>query len=287
MTHAGFSLQLGIDRRRQQCECGQQVEPCAPFVVVQPPGWLGGRNKLTLQLIQTNNLKLQLQEIAIRRKSMNLLILGATGRTGRLVVEQALAAGYAVIALVRSPEKLAIRNSNLRVIAGRATDAEDVARALASADAVLSTLGGGGSVIADSTVAMVEAAHKTGVRRVVVLSSFFVERDRRGAVPRLLTVVAICFVIKDKSAGEQLLRQSDLDWTIIYASVLKDGPVSGSVEVLPEGAKWRISDRISRSDVAKWMVQAATSSQLSRRSVGITEGTRTKERVAAEAVEHD
>jgi uncharacterized protein YbjT (DUF2867 family) len=218
---------------------------------------------------------------------MNLLILGATGRTGRLVVEQALAAGHTVTALVRSPEKLTIRNSNLRVVAGRATDAADVARALASADAVLSTLGGSGSVIADSTEAMIEAAHRTGARRVVVLSSFFVERDRLGAVPRLLTGVAMRSVIKDKRAGEQLLRQSDLDWTIIYASQLKDGPVSGSVEVLPEGAKRRISDRISRSDVAEWMVQAATSSQPSRRSVGITEGTRTKEHVTREAGEHD
>jgi uncharacterized protein YbjT (DUF2867 family) len=115
-----------------------------------------------------------------------------------------------------------------------------------------------------------------GVRRVVVLSSFVVERDRLGAVLRLLTGVAMGSMIKDKSAGEQILRQSDLDWTIIYASLLKDGPVSGSVEVLPEGAKRRISDRISRADVAEWMVQAATSSHLSRRSVGITEGTRTK-----------
>ena len=217
---------------------------------------------------------------------MKLLVLGATGRTGRLVVEQALAAGHTVTALVRSPEKLTIRNSNLRVVAGRATDPEDVARALAGADAVLSTLGGSGSVIADSTGAMVEAAHKTGVRRVVVLSSFFVERDRLGAVPRLLTGVAMGSVIKDKSAGEQLLRQSDLDWTIIYASVLKDGPVSGSVEVLPEGAKRRTSDRISRADVAEWMVQAATSSDLSRRSVGITGGRGTNKKVALEAIEN-
>ncbi len=218
---------------------------------------------------------------------MNLLILGATGGTGRLVVEQALAAGHTVTALVRSPEKLAIRNSNLRVVVGRATEAADVARALASADALLSTLGGGGSVIAESTGAMIEAAHKAGVRRVVVLSSFVVERDRLGAVLRLLTGIAMGSMIKDKSAGEQLLRQSDLDWTIIYASILKDGPVSGSVEVLPEGAMRRISDRISRADVAEWMVQAATSSHLSRRSVGITGGTRTNKNVALEAVEHD
>src|SRR2546427_508344 len=73
MTHAGYSLQLGINRRRQQGECGQQVEPCAPFVVVQPPGWLGGWNKLTLQLIQTNNLKLQLQEMESGGRSSSRL----------------------------------------------------------------------------------------------------------------------------------------------------------------------------------------------------------------------
>jgi len=218
---------------------------------------------------------------------MNLVVLGATGRTGRLVVEQALAAGHSVTALVRSPEKLTVRNSSLRVVAGKATDAADVARALEGADAVLSTLGGNGSVIADSTRAIVEAAHQTGVRRVVVLSSFFVERKRLGAVPRLLTGVAMGSVIKDKKAGEELLRQSDLDWTIVYASLLKDGPLSGSVEVLPVGAMRRISDRISRADVAAWMVQAATNGQLNHRSVGITAGTRTKENVALEAVVHD
>jgi uncharacterized protein YbjT (DUF2867 family) len=196
------------------------------------------------------------------------------------VVEQALATGHTVTALVRTPEKLTIRNSSLRVLAGKATDAADVARALEGADAVLSTLGGGGSVIVDSTRAIVEAAHMTGVRRVVVLSSFVVERERLGVVPRLLTGLAMGAVIKDKSAGEQLLRQSDLDWTVIYASVLKNGPTSRAVEVLSVGAKRRISDRVSRADVAEWMVRAATNIQFNHRSVGITEGTTTKARLA-------
>ena len=216
---------------------------------------------------------------------MNLVVLGATGRTGRLLVEQALATGHTVTALVRAPEKLTLRDSSLRVLAGKATDAADVARALEGADAVLSTLGGAGSVIVDSTRAIVEAAHMTGLRRVVVLSSFFVERERLGAVTRLLTGVAMGAVIKDKTAGEQLLRQSDLDWTIIYASVLKDGPASGSVEVLSVGATRRISDRVSRADAAGWMVRAATNIQFNHRSVGITERTRTQEEVSLEVVE--
>ena len=61
---------------------------------------------------------------------MNLVVLGATGRTGSLVVEQALAAGHTVTALVRSPQKVTAANPNLRVIAGEATDTSAVARAI-------------------------------------------------------------------------------------------------------------------------------------------------------------
>lgn len=125
-------------------------------------------------------------------------------------------------------------------------------------------------MIADSTPAIVSAAHETGVSRVVVLSSFAVERDRLDAVTRLLTGIVMGAVIKDKTAGEQVLRGSDLEWTIVYASLLIDGPASGSVAVLPEGARRRMSQKISRADVAAWMVQAATSAQHNRRSVGIT-----------------
>src|SRR5216683_914163 len=139
---------------------------------------------------------------------MNLVVLGATGRTGRLVVEQALAAGHTVTALVRSPEKLPTGSPNLRVVTGQATDTSAVSRALEGADAVI----------------------------------------------RLLTGIAMGGVIKDKSAGEQLLRRSDLDWTIVYASLLNDGPANGFVTVLPEHANRSMSEKISRADVAAWMV---------------------------------
>src|SRR3989441_8739003 len=205
---------------------------------------------------------------------MKLVVLGATGRTGRLVVEQALAAGHTVVALVRSPEKLTTGNPNLRVLTGEATDTSDLSRALEGADAVISTLGGKGSVIEDSSQAIVAAARAAGVSRVVVLSSWVVEQDRLDAVSRLLTGIAMGPVIKDKNAGEQILRRSDLEWTIVYPSFLTDGPANGSVAVVPQGAKRRMSERISRADVAAWLVQAAASLQQIRRSIGIT-GTRT------------
>ena len=205
---------------------------------------------------------------------MNFVVLGATGRTGRLVVEQAIAAGHTVTALVRSPEKLTTGNSNLRVITGGATDASAVSRALKGADAVISTLGGKGSLIADSTQAIVAAARAAGVSRVVVLSSWVVERSQMYVMTRLLTGIIMGPVIRDKSAGEHVLRQSDLEWTIVYPSLLTDGPATGSVAVLPEGAKRRMSERISRADVAAWMVQAAAGDQYNGRSIGITGGHR-------------
>jgi len=186
------------------------------------------------------------------------------------VVEQALAAGHTVTALVRSPGKLTTANPNLRVVSGSATDKSDLSRALQGADAVISTLGGKGSVIEDSSQAIVAAARAAGVSRVVVLSSWVVEQDRMDAVSRLVTGIAMGPMIKDKSAGERVLRRSDLEWTIVYPSVLTDGPANGSVVVVPEGAKRRLSERISRADVAAWLVQAAASAQSSRRSVGIT-----------------
>jgi uncharacterized protein YbjT (DUF2867 family) len=201
---------------------------------------------------------------------MNLAVLGATGRTGRLVVEQALAAGHNVTALVRSPEKLTTGNTNLRLVTGAATDSAAVSRALEGADAVISTLGGTGSVIADSTPAIVEAARQTGVSRVVVLSSWVVERNSQDAVTRLLTGLAMGAMIKDKNAGERVLRRSGLDWTIVYAGMLSDGPATGSVAVLPEGAKRSLSQRISRADVAAWMVEAAADGRHARSSIGIT-----------------
>ena len=218
-------------------------------------------------------------------QSTNLVVLGASGRTGRLVVDQALAAGHSVTALVRSPEKLALRHPKLRVVVGDATDPSALSRALEGADAVISAIGSRGSVIADSSRALVAAAHQARVRRVVVLSSWLVQQDHMPALTRVLTGIAMGSVITDKAAGEELIRDSDLDWTIAYPSVLTDGPAVGSV-VLPDGATRRLSERISRADVASWLVDAATDDRYSGQSVGITGLAERSRRFRTEAANH-
>jgi uncharacterized protein YbjT (DUF2867 family) len=200
---------------------------------------------------------------------MNLTVLGAAGATGVQLVEQALAAGHQVTALARAAENLTLTNPNLQVVQGDATDRAVVSQAVKGADAVISVLGARGPVIAEATRAVVAATEQAGPDRVVMLSSFAVARDRLKPVSKLVTRMATGSQIKDKTAGEEVLRASGLDWTIVYATVLTNGPKT-EPRVVPETEKVGVSQRISRADVASFLLQAATDGIYSRREAIIT-----------------
>lgn len=200
---------------------------------------------------------------------MNITILGAAGGTGTQVVQQALAAGHSVTALVRSPEKMAVTDPKLRVVQGDATEQASMATALEGADAVISTLDAPGPVIADATRALLQVAKGENAPRVVMMSSFAVQRDRLKGFTKLLTGAATGAKVQDKAAGEKALRASNLRWTIVYATLLTNGPMQG-VKVVPDSAKVGVGDRISRAGAASFLIKAATSGDYDRRSVLIT-----------------
>jgi uncharacterized protein YbjT (DUF2867 family) len=200
---------------------------------------------------------------------MKLTLLGAAGATGVPLVEQALADGHHVTALVRSRQKLSITNPNLDVVEGDATDRAAVSQAMNGADAVISVLGARGPVIAEATRAIVAVAKQEGPERIVMLSSFAVARDRLTPVSKLVTRMTMGSQIRDKAAGEDILRASGLDWTIVYATKLTNGP-EAEASVVPETEKVGMSQKISRADVASFLLQAATDDLYSRRGVVIT-----------------
>ncbi len=200
---------------------------------------------------------------------MNLTVLGAAGATGTQLVEQALSAGHHVTALVRSPGKLTITNPNLHVVQGDATDRAVVSHAMKGADAVISTLGATGPAIAGATRAIVAVAKQDGPQRIVMMSSFAVARDRLTPANKLLTRMAMGGQIKDKTTGEEALRASGLDWTIVYATKLTNGPKTES-KVIPEITKVGISHKISRAAAASFLLLAATDGLYGRRAVIIT-----------------
>src|SRR5829696_7085745 len=79
--------------------------------------------------------------ISWKRHSVNLVIFGASGGTGRLLVRQALAQNHTVAAFVRTPAEFGITHAGLRVVVGDVADGPTVARVVQGQDAVLSALG--------------------------------------------------------------------------------------------------------------------------------------------------
>ncbi|KUN57755.1 hypothetical protein AQJ46_45910 [Streptomyces canus] len=122
------------------------------------------------------------------------------------------------------------------MVSGQATDAGDVARAMAGVDAVISTLGA------------------TGVTRFLELSSFAVLRERLSGPAKLMSSTAMGAIVKDKAAAENALRAIDLDYTLVHSVRLTNGPATGAAKPLPESAILRMRDTISRADVATWML---------------------------------
>ncbi len=201
----------------------------------------------------------------------HLLVLGATGATGQLVVSQALAAGHSVTALVRSPEKITTAHPNLTVIKGQPTDPADVGRAIAGTDAVISTLGAmKGTLMTDTTRALLAATEESDTRPIVVMSTFAAARDRLTRPAKALTGLMMGAPIKDRTAAEELLRRSGRHYVVAHATLLTNGPATGSAEVVPEGTRVSMKDKVSRADVATWLLQAATEERAAAREVVIT-----------------
>ncbi|WP_194903943.1 NAD(P)-dependent oxidoreductase [Catenulispora rubra] len=213
---------------------------------------------------------------------MKFLLLGATGATGSLFIEQALADGHEVTAYVRSPDKLAPRE-RLTVVAGDVRDAAALTEAMsgASPDAVVSTLGLGrtrkpNNLIADSTRAIVEAAGRSGTSRVLVMSAFGVGQsaDKASAIARFMYRTGGKAIYADKEVGDRHLAASDLDWTLAYPVLLTNKPKTGSYQAIDLGQLTRLPGmpRVARADVAAFLLAAATEDTWSRRTVVLVEG---------------
>ena len=193
--------------------------------------------------------------------SRKVLVLGATGGTGREVVTQALQQGHLVTALVRDPGQLSIASDQLRVIAGSVTDdGPALATAVRGQDAVISALGVGksfksGGLIAESAPRIVRAMKAQEVRRLIFTSAFGVGETHRDVppIPRLFARLLLQDVYRDKEAGEAQLIDSELDWTLVYPSMLGDGPATGQYRA-GERLSLRGFPRIARADVAAFLL---------------------------------
>jgi putative NADH-flavin reductase len=193
---------------------------------------------------------------------MKLTIFGATGRTGQLLVQQALNAGHSVTALARRPEKLTIQHPRLTIVQGDIQDARAVEQAVNGAEAVLSALGPVGKsaplIISTGTGHVLDAMKKNGVRRLVVSIGAGIgdPQDRPTLFHRVIPLIIKTFarqVYEDMTEVARLVRASDRDWIIVRAPMLTDAPLSGNLKIGYLGRG--VGSRLSRADFAAFMLR--------------------------------
>lgn len=204
---------------------------------------------------------------------MKLLILGATGPTGRQLLGQALDAGHEVTALVRNANRLTTAHARLATVIGDATDLVALKKAIRGNGAVLSALGAGNSLSSDiashAVTALIPALKSEGVKRLVYLSSFGVGESFRQAtlVQKLVFATLLRWIYADKAKADAMLRESGLDWTLVYPTRLTNGPRTGNYRV-GERLDTKGETSISRADVAEFMLaQLGTDAWLNRTAV--------------------
>lgn len=216
---------------------------------------------------------------------MRVLVVGATGGSGRAAVEELLAHGHEVTAFARHPGRLDLRSPRLRKQIGDATYLPDVERAVEGQDAVVVTLGVTDNplkvrllrrsrtpidVCSVGTRNVVQAMKRFGVRRLVVESALGVG-DTRPKVPWYIRAAFRLLMeeqLADKELQESIVRESGLDWVIVQPVGLTNSPPSHNIYSSVTGEfRRRI---ISRRDVADFMRQALGSARFVGKAVALS-----------------
>jgi uncharacterized protein YbjT (DUF2867 family) len=199
---------------------------------------------------------------------MKLFVIGATGRTGREVVQQGLARGHHVTAFVRSLEGITLRNERLTIVKGSVADEKQLFDAMQNHDAVLSTLGPRAafrpsSLLHDSAVATARAMNRSGVRRLLILSA----AAHFPGIPNRIISFILRNHMRDSLAMEEIVQGSGLDWTIARPPRLTQHDYTTYRS--REGTAPRMGFTLARKAVAAFMLDAIEQKKHFHKIVGI------------------
>lgn len=206
---------------------------------------------------------------------MKVLVIGATGRTGRHAVRQLLAGGHEVTAFARDPSAVTERNERLRVVQGDARDPASIDRAMHGQDAVLVAFGPRSlkkddvqEVLMRNLITAMTTHHVT---RLVNLSAW---ASDGAAVPAANLFVRYFFLpvvlrhmLADKGRGEAYLFESGLNYVNVCPAFLKNAPARGGVKASIDGGG--LKQCMHREDLAAFMVAQLTDDTWVRKCVAI------------------
>lgn len=206
---------------------------------------------------------------------MRVIVFGATGGVGRLVVEQALGAGHIVTAVVRDPTTYTFRHALLTVVRGDVMDAATLDAPMTGQQAVFSALGSKGNgkttVYSVGTANIINAMDTHKVKRLIAVTSVGVEAQDPSFGFIYGTIMRRLFIknfYADMRRMETVVRASDTDWTLVRPSRLTDDPGRGSYrtstgKMPPKGMK------IARADVAHVMLECLDEKRYIRQHVAL------------------
>ena len=203
---------------------------------------------------------------------MRVAVFGATGPTGQLIVEDALAAGHHVTAVARTPEKLTRRHDQLEIVRGDIHDIDSIMHAVAGQDAVVSSLGvpytlGPVTVYSVGATNITTAMRRGGVRRFIAITSGGTYPGRDPSNPfffeRILKPL-FHTLYDDMREMERIIMATDLDWTIFRPSRLLSKPARKDVRVGKGEYSLVGGATMTRADLASIVVAALGSDELVR-----------------------
>ena len=207
---------------------------------------------------------------------MKIVVLGATGGTGLEIIRQSVEQGHSVTALVRSPERLRPFQDRITVRRGDLLNSADLQQAVEGQDAVLSAFGprvpvkkSEAHLLEQFAGALTKAMLHTNVRRVVVESVAFLFKDSLLPPAYLLGRLLFPRTVADASAMEQVFAESELDWTMVRPPELTEKPYTGKYRIL-EGHLPRFGFKISRADVADFMINVVANRSTIRKVIGLS-----------------
>jgi putative NADH-flavin reductase len=214
---------------------------------------------------------------ASRSRPTRVLIVGATGGTGRQLVAQALERGFAVTALVRDPSKLQIAHPQLTVVRGDVLDAGSVETAMRGQEAVLSALGHKrfyppNRILSEGTRNILRAMEAQGVPRFVCETSLGIgdSAGRLGVYYTFFTIpVVLPFYYWDKTRQERVIAGSGVEWVIVRPGLLTNGEKRGRYRHGRRVGSFLWTVRISRADVADFMLNQLESDTYLRTASGV------------------
>ncbi|MEO7911938.1 MAG: SDR family oxidoreductase [Roseiflexaceae bacterium] len=208
---------------------------------------------------------------------MKIAVFGATGRAGQHLVEQALVAGYEVVALARTPAKLNISDTRLSVIQGDVQDSAKVEQTIAGVDAVISVLGPVSNApafeISKGMRHILEAMSQHGVERLVISAGAGVGDPNDApklihkAINALLKLLSRN-VYEDMKHTVEIVRASDRDWVIVRVPRLTDDPKSGNIQIGYVGKGMGM--QIGRADMTDFMLKQLASDIYLRKAPAIS-----------------